>query len=485
MTRSPNLRNEAFFTRRSATQAGVLVDACDYYRAFAHAAARAERSILMLGWQFDSRVHLVRGHEAMPLDAPRDLRGLLLHVLEARPELEVRMLAWSYNPIFALEREWWQSQKFTRGTRGRVQFEFDAHPIANASHHQKVVIVDDAVAFVGGIDLCDERWDDRAHRCENPLRVSGTGTECKPFHDIQVAVTGEVVESLRDVFDARWQAATGAPLDVPRVQVRPPDLVALANGSILPLPPGPVGVSRTRFDERAGDPVKEIEILTQDAVTNAQTLIYLETQYFTSRSIASAFARRLRDERKPKLLAILVLPEMADTPKEKLALGDAQNEILASLTREAATHGHTLFLLSPRTCGGKGEERPVFIHSKLTLVDDSFLSIGSANLTNRSLCLDSELNLTWTGTDPELVRAIARVRASLLGEHAGGVDADRFLDASTLADTVRALLADPRSGFKRRAVDERAEATFLTKLTDPDTPMDPLEILVMEALGEE
>ncbi len=207
MKRILTLPDDAVFRRAPASEAGVLVDACDYYRTFAHAAAQAKQSIHIAGWQFDTRVELVRGDEPMPLGAPRDLRGFLRFLIDRTPELEVRIFSWRYNTVFALEREWLQSLKFEFGMKGRLDFALDAHPVPNASHHQKIVVIDGAIAFVGGIDLCEERWDDRHHRCENPQRVNGMGARGKPFHDIQLAVTGPVVGALCEVFEERWRIA--------------------------------------------------------------------------------------------------------------------------------------------------------------------------------------------------------------------------------------------------------------------------------------
>lgn len=487
MKRTLTLPDDAVFRRAPATAAGVLVDACDYYRTFAHAAAQAKQSIHIAGWQFDTRVELVRGVEPMPLGAPRDLRGFLRFLIDRTPELEVRIFSWRYNPVFAFEREWWQSLKFELGTQGRLHFALDEHPVPNASHHQKIVIVDGAIAFVGGIDLCEERWDDRHHRCENVQRVNCMGVAGKPFHDIQVAVTGPVVGALCEVFEERWHVATGETLH-PSCSVEKGafDIAVLSSGKALPLAPSAVAVSRTRMDPRAGDDIAEVQKLLVAAIDQASSIIYVETQYFTSHIVSRALARRMEDDARPPLTIVLVLPEMADTPKEKLALGDAQNEILAGLERIALEHGHTLFVLASET-RGTDAPKPVFIHSKLTIVDDVLLSIGSANLTNRSLGVDTELNVTFVAEpdDAALRRSIANVRANLLAEHARSFDVDRFVSVGTLADTLRELIEDPRSGLVPRTIDRSAAPTFVAKLADPDRPLDPLEILVAEAFGSD
>jgi phosphatidylserine/phosphatidylglycerophosphate/cardiolipin synthase-like enzyme len=118
---------------------------------------------------------------------------------------------------------------------------------------------------------------------------------------------------------------------------------------------------------------------------------------------------------------VIVMPNGADTPKENFALGDAQNRVLASLLATARAHGHLLRVLFSGAPDSNGKMVATFIHSKVLAVDDRILSIGSANCTNRSMSVDSELNMTWE-CSPEggrLAEQIARVRASLLSEHAG------------------------------------------------------------------
>ena len=152
---------------RPVETSGVLIDARDYYLAVHRAILSAERFVLITGWQFDSRVALVRGQDAAAAGAPAGFLELLRHVEKARPNLRVYLLAWDYSVVFSLEREWMQKVKFDWTTGDRIRFVFDSqHPPA-ACHHQKLVVVDGLIAFAGGIDLCESRWDDRDHAPEN------------------------------------------------------------------------------------------------------------------------------------------------------------------------------------------------------------------------------------------------------------------------------------------------------------------------------
>jgi len=155
-----------------AESSGVLVDAADYYRAFHAAAAQAQRYILISGWQFDRGVQLLRGVDAVGRGQELRLLEFLDGLCARNPALHIYLLAWDFHFVFALEREWMQRLWFHFASNPRLAFRFDDTPSAQGSHHQKMVVIDGTVAFVGGIDLCEARWDDRQHRSDNPLRTS-------------------------------------------------------------------------------------------------------------------------------------------------------------------------------------------------------------------------------------------------------------------------------------------------------------------------
>jgi phospholipase D1/2 len=201
-------RNAEPTTRTDA--AGVLVDGAGYYRAFYRSALTARHYILMSGWQFDSTVALVRGDDA-PVGAEVQFLRCLDGLCARRPTLHVYILAWDFHLVFIPEREWLQRVVFHWMTNARFHFRFDDNPIAGGSHHQKFVIIDGALAFVGSADICESRWDDRRHLALNPLRVS-RGRVTKPYHEVQAyLVGGDAVTRLRDMFVSRWARAGGEP----------------------------------------------------------------------------------------------------------------------------------------------------------------------------------------------------------------------------------------------------------------------------------
>ena len=404
-------------------EAAVIVDAEGYFKAFYQAALRAESYILIAGWQFDTEVPLLRGRDATGAPLPVRFRPFLNALLERKPGLQIYLLAWDFSIVYAVEREWMQEERFASGSPDRMHFVFDEHPNAVASHHQKFVVIDGQVAFVGSTDLCDARWDDRAHTQDNAQRVNLGGDLGRPNHEVQAGVSGEAAEALVELFQMRWRGATGAGITLPEPPATRTEELSLAVAlaelkpdAVLPLRAPRVGIVRTAPNPD-GTVTKETFTLFTSAIAAAERFIYLETQYFTSRSIAAAFVARLSDPDRPKLELVLVLPKKADNSKEKFALGEAQSDALGTIEAAAQAGGHEIrFLCTATAC--HEHERTTFIHSKVLVVDDRFLSVGSANLTERSMGLDSELSLVWEAeADSDLERDIRHVRASLLGEH--------------------------------------------------------------------
>lgn len=465
-------------TIAEASRASVLIDARDYYRAFHEAARHAERSLLLLGWQFDTAVPLLRGEDAVGAGEVR-LLPFLKSLCEARPELEIFVLAWDYSLVYALERETMQRAVFESRGHPRIQFRFDStHPLG-ASLHEKVVIVDGSLAFLGGIDLCDHRWDDRTHAVPNALRVTIDDEAYDPYHDVQVALEGPVVGDLVELFATRWRLSGGdaeIPLDV-RPRAWPP-----FEGEIA-VPTKHVALSRTRgrLLRPPIEPLGEIALLHEDAIAAAERFIYLENQYFTSDRVYRALLERVRAGGSPPLQIVLVLPRRAEAMKEEIALGLAQSKRLRCLRQIGHREGHRVgvyFVALP-----PDGDHATYIHSKLMIVDDQLLSIGTANLTNRSLGVDSEIDAVFEGEDLE--EAIRTVRLELLAEHAAfGVDEMRMRtgDPRFLVDALDAVAQSPRSRLfihPMRSVLER------NGITVPEIEIDPegtLADAIVEAL---
>lgn len=456
-------------TLHDAPRSGVLVDGRDFYRAVHDAARRAERSILMAGWQFASKVELLRGDDAAACAHPPRLLDFLRDLCERRPELEIHILAWDASAVFTFEREPLQRLAFRLRGHARIHYRVDnAHPFG-ASHHQKLVVIDRSIAFLGGMDVCNSRWDDRAHAAENPLRRSGRRSYA-PYHDVQAYVTGDAVDVLRGWFAERWRRATGDDLPAtppPRreLEIRPSFEVAAPH----------VGLARTlpRRKDPPAPPVQELYELHLRAIAAAERCLYLETQYFSSNELCDALELRMAAGG-PPLEIVLVLPEQSAGFKERISIGVYQQRILERLGRAAARTRHHLGVYYSAASGEDGDVA-VFIHSKVLAVDDRFLLVSSANAANRSMGFDTELGLAWEAPRP--TASLRNARLDLLAEHCGlpRARAHELLGAPAgLVARLDELARDGRHRLRlhRRNADEKP-GPFLARLIPDDTPLDP------------
>jgi phospholipase D1/2 len=182
--RPPTLLREGATCWRTAhaDRAAFLVDGEAFFAALADALERARHRVWLLGWDFHSAIRLRRNGGS---ERPDELVPLLDGLVRERRSLHVHVLAWDFAMLYALEREFLPLLHFGARTHRRVHFEMDsAHPVA-ASQHQKLVVIDDAIAFAGGLDLTTDRWDTRAHAPADPRRVAPNGKPYAPFHDVQ------------------------------------------------------------------------------------------------------------------------------------------------------------------------------------------------------------------------------------------------------------------------------------------------------------
>src|SRR6185295_16215895 len=192
-----------------AERLSFIVDGEAYFRAFAHAALRAQRSIAIVGWDFHSRTRLYHGVRGVP-----ELLGDFLNFLvRRRRRLQVNVLTWDYPVIFSKGRE--LSPIYGLGWRPhrRVRLRYDDHYPVGASQHQKIIVIDGALAFCGGLDLTRSRWDTKDHTPGDHRRVNeGDEDHYAPFHDTVMAMDGDAARVLDEIVRDRWFRATGHPL---------------------------------------------------------------------------------------------------------------------------------------------------------------------------------------------------------------------------------------------------------------------------------
>ena len=391
-----------------ADRVGMLVDGERYFRALFDAFCQAQRSILICGWDFHSKTRLL-SDDVDSHGWPRELGELLNALARKRRMLHVYILGWDYPMIFGLDREWPSLMGTGWKPRRRVHLRYDnTHPVGG-SHHQKLVVIDDSIAFCGGIDLTCKRWDTCSHAPTDERRTV-SGVPYPPFHDMMFAVDGEAARALGELVRTRWLKATGEPVrSLPMA------------GRLWPawLKPQVVNarlaISRTTSPTNGERGVHEVEAMYVDLVRAAKRCIYIENQYFTANKVGDALAARLQEVDGPEV--IVVLRRLSHGWLEELTMQTLRTRLIQRL--RAADKYNRLRVFYPHVQGLQ-EGTCVDVHAKTMIVDDEWLRIGSANLANRSMGLDSECDLTLeAGGDARKREAIRTFRAELLAEHLG------------------------------------------------------------------
>lgn len=429
-----------FWRKQPAARVGFVIDASAFYRAFYEAASCAQKQIFIIGWDTDSRAELLVGGEC-PTAEPLTLKKFLRDLCDERPELRVYILSWDFNIIYSLEREAFPDAQFDSIGHERVRFVLDnTHPPLG-SHHQKVVVIDDAIAFSGGLDICARRWDTPEHLAHDPRRVDPWGKTYGPFHDVQIAVDGSAAHALGDLARERWWRATGERVATVLPQERmsacwPPSLR-------IDLHDVDVAISRTIPAFGGRKSVREVERLFLDSIAKARHFIFFEAQYFSSRRIARAMARRLREVDGPEI--IMVIPRDATGWIEESTMSVLRGRVLEIVRKsDHYQRFHVYIPIVPNLTKGY-----VKVHSKVTVVDDEFVRIGSANLNQRSMGLDTECDISLESNgEPRVRAAIASLRARLLAEHLD-VSPEEFEECfqrtGSLGATIELLRGRPRT----------------------------------------
>lgn len=460
-----------------AERLALLVDGEAYFLAFAAAVEQARHSVFILGWDIDSRIRLWR--DDRPGTLPCELGAFLNEVVARRNGLHIYVLDWDFALLYTLEREPLPLFSFGWRSHRRLHFALDDNHPVGASHHQKVVVVDDRLAFVGGFDLARGRWDTPEHRPDDERRVDN-GTPYPPFHDVQMMVEGEVAAALGELARQRWRRATG---DRPR-PARDAKGPRWPEGRDAELENVAVAISRTDPAWENRPEVCEVKKLLLDAIAAARSSIYIENQYLTSAVIGEALAARLDEESGPEV--VMVLPRECSGWLEKSTMGVLRARLLARL--RAKDRFGRLRVCYPEVAGLG--ERFVNVHAKVLVVDDRLLLVGSANLNNRSMGLDTECTLAIEAGEREEERAaIGAFRNRLLGEHLG-VEPQRFAGAVARQGSLRGAIEELNNAERRLEPlpEESAEwlAEYLpdSQLLDPEHPA-PLDELVGEMVPEE
>jgi phosphatidylserine/phosphatidylglycerophosphate/cardiolipin synthase-like enzyme len=308
------------------------------------------------------------------------------------------------------------------------------------SHHQKLVVVrhatrsEDDVAFVGGIDLCHSRRDDARHHGDVQRQpMAGVYGPRPPWHDVQLRVQGPAVGALETVFRERWDDP--APLSRNPVhligervhgedrQARP---LPPQHADPAPLGPHAVQVLRTYPVRHPGYPFardgeRSVARGYLKALNRARGLVYVEDQYLWSWEVARGFAHALA--RNPSLHMIAVIPSHPDQDGRFACPPNLAGRAEALRLLDRAGPGRFAVYGLENDQG-----TPVYVHAKVTVVDDEWACVGSDNCNRRSWTHDSELSCAVVDEDGVVARSL---RLELAREHLGIEDDQLLPDLSS------------------------------------------------------
>ena len=392
----------------AAARAAMLVDGADYFAAVRRAMIKARRSIMIAGWDIDSRTELV-GASGKPEDGyPATLADFLATLVEKTPGLDVSLLLWDFSVLYAAERDPFPTVHWQWTTPSQIRFCLDDCVPLGSSQHQKLVVIDDAVAFSGGLDITIRRWDTHEHRIDEPHRVDPNDNPYKPFHDVQMMVDGDAARALGRLVRERWACAACESLPETPCDNDPwPDNVKPDFTDVE------IGIARTQPRYENQPEVHEVERLFLDCIDAAERSIYIENQFLTAAPVAERLAQRLKDNRNLEIL--IVAPQSHESWLEAHSMRLGRIAFM-KLLREV--DGDRVHLVYPQVADGD-RAVGVMVHSKVMVVDDKILRVGSANLNNRSMGTDTECDLVIVGETESERSRIAALRNRLIGDHCG------------------------------------------------------------------
>ncbi|MFP4510790.1 MAG: VTT domain-containing protein [Spirochaetaceae bacterium] len=407
-------------------QIRFLTTSADYFDALAASLPLARRSILIVGWSLDDRIVLnrVQGGEE------KRLGDLLLEQARTRPELTIQLRIWDAPPVFTADQH--ISDEFSAAVEHTPNIDLKFLPSASAfaARHEKYVVLDTAIAFLGGIDLTHSRWDTRSHTADREELHNPNGRRYVPYHDVQMAVSGPLVRALLEV------ARDDGLIDDPPQDLQP----WWPEGLDTDARNAEMSIARTRlYPDTSRPSVNEIRTAYLDMIEAAQTRIYIENQYFSSDVITDAVIRRIQAADAPEVI-IIMSRELPDT-LGRVTMG-ANNSLQLSRLLDEDTNNKVAFF---SRVAQDDPSTTVKVHSKLMIVDGRYLTIGSANISKRSFGMDSELNVLLDAKNTDTPQCVSDLEVELICQHTGLDPEDWRKRVQQHAGSWRAALASRAS----------------------------------------
>lgn len=388
-----------------ADKAAVVIDAADYYLHAKTLMEQAQQRIFIVGWDFDTRIALNPDQNGKG----EQLGQFLLRVAKEKPDLQIDVLKWNFGAIKQFFRpravgwlyRWWRQKN--------IDMRLDSSHPFGCSHHQKILVIDESIAACGGIDISTHRWDTRDHDDKDAHRTGPDGKPYGAWHDATMLVKGKVAAALGELGRERWKNCTREELDpLDGVDDDWPKMVRPMFEDV------DIAIARTRAEYDGNEEIREIEAMWLDMVCAAKKFLYIENQYFTSAKVAAAIADRMKEEDPPEI--VMVMPHCADGWLEQQAMDGARAMLIEQIGKVDTRNRFRVYM--PVTTKGQG----IYVHAKVSVMDDRLLRVGSGNLNNRSFGLDSECDLVIDAgfaANRDTGPAITALRHDLIAEHLG------------------------------------------------------------------
>ncbi|WFU11269.1 phospholipase D-like domain-containing protein (plasmid) [Rhizobium sp. CB3090] len=441
-----------------AARTAFLINGSAYFSRLAHILRHARKRVWIIGWDFNPDICL------QPENSKETLGDLLHALADANPDLEIRILIWALGPLYS-EKSLKVLRKKSFPKNNRIDLRFAIQPAIRGCHHQKLVCVDDSVAFIGGIDLMSRRWDTCGHGVRDKLKCDSQGVFYEPLHDLQAMVTGDAARLIASVARRRWMDATGEEYRALPAQAAvgwPDDLMA----SLENVPVRLATTEPATFFRRG---LRQGIAVTKEVIAKARRHLYIETQYLASFNVAEAIAARLQEGSGPEV--VIVCTRKSHGLIENFVMGRNRDRIIRRLTN-ADRHGRLRVFYPVVPDGEKQVE--LLVHSKLLIADDDVLRIGSSNLNHRSEGLDTECDILFQALKPTHRLAIDELRNTLVAEYLGcaaGAVRNVFQRTGSLIEAITELNVGPRCLKPFATTCEKTTPIAGTALFDPVHPL--------------
>ncbi len=468
-------QGENCWVSSKASYAAPLIDCANYYKALHSSIVKAKHSIFIVGWDIDSRIRLIRGEDEENSEAPSVISELLAWKAEQNPDLKIYLLRWDSSLAFFAQREMWAKEVWDENTPDNVETVLDDTIPMGGSQHQKIVIIDDEVVFSGGMDVSTNRWDTRDHPVESQER-DGPDGEYGPLHDVQAVYSGPLVKEFAELVRWRWlRVAESNPIDF-REDAR----INLDDGIPDAWPDDyepwfenvECALARTIPFMDEVEPVQEVRNMLLDLINQAERVIYIENQFTSRQEIAEALNKRLKTC--PDLNVIVVSSYEPKGRFECEAFWASRIEFKKILFKDIDPD--RVIMTYSSITDEQGRSAYKRIHSKVMTIDEKYLVIGSSNLSNRSMTLDTEIDTVYYGNDEHNAAQIARVRDDLLAEHSGR-DVESTAVLMKKENPARALMTGQLAhGYVLTQVNDEiftdpSSDNLFRSLSDPEEPL--------------